>query len=125
MHFDFLLGEFDGHRNRSPQSGDIDPTRVLNHDTPDLVLLDRRYSTSANTMQQSSDWVLLFRDRIAEVWGRRQRFDDPQSEHYVAAALRIQDPRPRHGFVEWPAMPQYDQPNKTPLALAKASSIND
>jgi len=116
MHFDFLLGEFGGQRSRSLNSGPIDPDRVLEHGSPDLVLLDRRYINAVNTMQQNPNWVLLFRDRVAEIWGRSQRYNDPHSEHFFATALRVQDPRPRNGTVPWPALPQHGPPNTASLA---------
>ncbi|MCA9232287.1 MAG: hypothetical protein KDA57_16690 [Planctomycetales bacterium] len=109
MHFDFQLGEFGGSRNRSPNSGPIDATRVLTFGEPDLVLLDRHYSSAVETMQDCSDWVLLFRDRVAEIWGRRLRYDDPHSADYLPLALRVQDPRPRTGSLQWPALPVRDQ----------------
>ncbi len=122
MHFDFLLGEFGGQRSRSPNSGPIDPARVLEHGLPDLVLLDRRYANAANTMQQNPDWVLLFRDRVAEIWGRSQRYNDPHSEHFFATVLRVQDPRSRFGTVPWPALPQHDDPKTVSLAMSVATS---
>lgn len=111
MHFDFLLGEFGGRRSRSPDSGEIDGSRVLDHGLPDLVLLDRRYENPVAIMQNASaksEWVLLFRDRISEIWGRSQRYDDPLKPDYFPPALRVQDPRPRDGNVEWPAIPVRD-----------------
>ncbi len=113
MHFDFLLGEFGGRRYRSPKLGPMDGARVLKHGSPDLVLLDRRYEHSVAVMQEEAsqenpEWVLLFRDRIAEIWGRRTRYDDPLGPHFFPVALRVQDPRPRDGAVEWPALPLRD-----------------
>jgi len=110
MHFDFLLGEFGGKRFRSLDSGPLDGTRVLDYCQPDLVLVERRYKTPVGIMRAASTgenrrWVLLFRDRIAELWGRRDRYDDPASPHYFPVASRLQDPRPRDGAVQWPAMP--------------------
>jgi len=119
-HFDFLLGEHDGHRNRSPNSGPLDATRVLEHSSPDLVLIDRQYDHSVNTMKQHPAWVLLFRDRVAEIWGRRRQVNDPQSKHFFPIALRLQDPRPREGAIEWPALPQRDKPE--PLTLSATTS---
>jgi hypothetical protein len=110
MHFDFLLGEFGGNRCRSPQSGPLDGSRVLDYGSPDLVLLDRRYEESVAVMQaeavaENPEWVLLFRDRVAELWGRASRYDDPHSPDYFPLVARVQDPRPRDGAVPWPAFP--------------------
>lgn len=114
MHFDFLLGEFGGNRSRSPQSGPVDGSRVLEYGSPDLVLLDRRYEESVAVMQakaaeEDPDWVLLFRDRVAELWGRADRYDDPRSPDYFPLAVRVQDPSPREGAVPWPAFPERDR----------------
>jgi hypothetical protein len=111
MHFDFLLGEFDGKRSRSPSSGPIDGSRVLKYGSPDLVLLDRRYEESVAVMRDevdkdSPEWVLLYRDRIGELWGRADRYDKPSSGHYFPVAARVQDASPRDGAVQWPALPR-------------------
>ena len=111
MHFDFLLGEHAGMRHRSPNSGPIDGERVLEYQSPDLVLLDRRYEESVAVMRaqadkKNPDWVVLYRDRVAEVWGRAERYDNPHSEHYLPVAARLQDASSRDGWVPWPAFPQ-------------------
>jgi len=110
MHFDFLLGEHEGLRHRSEASGTIDGTRVLEFGSPDLVLIDRSYDQPVQIMQDKSqqddpEWVLLYRDRVADLWGRSDRYDDPTNPNHFPAALRLQDPRPRDGSVPWPAMP--------------------
>lgn len=114
MHFDFLLGEFGGNRCRSPQSGPVDGSRVLDYRSPDLVLLDRRYEESVAVMQAKAaagrpEWVLLYRDRVAELWGRATRYDDPHSADYFPRAARVQDPSPREGAVPWPAFPERNE----------------
>jgi len=110
MHFDFLLGEFGGKRCRSPQSGPVDGSRVLNFESPNLVLLDRRYEESVAVMRAEAEkvnpeWVLMYRDRIAELWGRADHYDDMNSFDYFPTAARVQDASPRDGSVQWPAMP--------------------
>lgn len=115
MHFDFLLGEFGGKRSRSPDSGPIDGTRVLDYGSPDLVLVDRRYETPVEIMKQvstrpNSEWVLLYCDRVAELWGRRTRFGDPAHSDYMPLALRVLDAGPREGSVTWPALPLRGRP---------------
>ena len=111
MHFDFLLGKFGGKRSRSPKSGPIDGSRVLEFRSPDLVLLDRRYEQSVAVMRAEADkespqWVLLFQDRIAELWGRVNRYDDLKSRHYLPVAARVRDAGPRDTAVQWPALPR-------------------
>ena len=110
MHFDFLLGEFGGNRSRSPNSGPIDGTRVLKHGSPDLVLVDRRYETpvaimKAEATRKDPEWVLLYCDRVAELWGHRDRFDDPTHADYLPLTARVLDASPREGAVQWPALP--------------------
>jgi len=122
MNFDFLLGEFGGRRYRCDDSGPLDATRVLRHGTPDLVLLDRRYAHAVSVMQeQKSCWSLLYRDRVAEIWGRRERYDMPTSSSYMPLALRVQDPRPRDGAVLWPALPTREVPGQ----LAAGAAIQE
>jgi hypothetical protein len=110
MHFDFLLGEFGGNRNRAASSGPIDTTRVLNHENPDLVLIDRHYQNAVATMKAEAtkpnpEWVLLYCDRVAELWGRAERFDNPTSPDFIASRHRVLDASPRNGTVVWPALP--------------------
>jgi hypothetical protein len=110
MHFDFQLGEAGGLRNRSPKSGAIDGRKILEHELPDLVLVDRHYGNPVKIMQAETakpapTWVLLYRDRVAELWGRSSKYADPMSPDYLPARLRIQDASPREGRVSWPAFP--------------------
>lgn len=123
MHFDFLLGEAGGRRFRGPDSGPIDGTRVLKHGDPDLVLIDRLYETPSSIMRTESEktnpeWVLLYRDRVAELWGRSSRFDDPTSHDYLPQELRVQDPGPREGAVPWPALPIHRETDHLASAIA-------
>jgi len=111
MHFDFLLGENDGRRYRSPESGPIDGTRVLKYRSPDLVLLDRSYENPVEVMRaeaarENPRWVLLYRDQAAEIWGRRDRYDDPSGPDYFPLAWRLQDLRPQDAAAQWPALPR-------------------
>jgi hypothetical protein len=110
MHFDFQLGEAGGLRNRSPKSGPIDGTKILEHESPDLVLLDRHYENSVKIMQAEAEkpipkWTLLYRDRVAELWGRSSKYADSASRDYMPPSQRVQDPRPREGQISWPAFP--------------------
>jgi hypothetical protein len=110
MHFDFLLGDFGGNRNRTANSGPIDATRVLKHENPDLVLIDRHYENAVATMKAEAtklnpEWILLYCDRVAELWGRASRYDEPSSPDFIAALHRVLDASPRVGSVAWPALP--------------------
>lgn len=110
MHFDFLAGENDGKRSRSPSSGEIDPSRVLKYRSPDLVLVDRSYEQPVDVMRAEAErdhpeWSLLYRDPVAELWGRASRYDAPDSPHYFPIAARTIDAPAVEGGVAWPALP--------------------
>ena len=110
MHFDFLLGEAGGLRNRSLQSGPIDGTKVLDFEQPDLVLIDRHYENPVAIMQAEAakaqpKWVLLYRDRVAELWGRTSKYADPNKLTFIPPHHRVQDASPREGNIPWPALP--------------------
>lgn len=102
-HFDFLIGDTRP-RVRSEQSGPIDPRRILEAGHPELVIVERRNSISVQTMQQANDeWVRLYQDPIAQVWGRRDVFADPDSPRFVSEANRLSiDSRPAY-WSPWPA----------------------
>jgi hypothetical protein len=107
-HMDFLLGEGPGiSRYRSPNSPPCDPARTLRLGNPELVLNRRANERSEAVMRDNQDrWVLLYQDRVAQVWGRRDLFDDSSSPRFLAADQRkIIHDIPR-GFVRWPALPR-------------------
>ncbi|MEM7453690.1 MAG: hypothetical protein AAF456_04970 [Planctomycetota bacterium] len=107
MHFDFLFGEGPHvQRYRSPASPPCDPTRVLRYGSPDLVL-NRRHNERTETVMEGcpSEWVLLYQDSLAQLWGRRDRYDNPDSEDYINPEDRITSERRVHGYVGWPALP--------------------
>ncbi len=110
MHFDFLLGVARGLRNRSSNSGPVDGTKVLEFEHPDLVLIDRHYENPLAIMQAEAEkpepkWVLLYRDRVAELWGRGTKYADPASTAYIPVNHRVQDASVRAGEIPWPALP--------------------
>lgn len=109
-HFDFLLGECDGLRFRSPNSGPFDREKILAHCQPDLVLIDRRYKGPTEVMHrvgagQHPAWTLLYSDSIAELWGRTSRYDDPASPHYLPPEQRTLGLRLLQARFQWPALP--------------------
>lgn len=111
MHFDFVLGDGpEGTRHRSQDSGPIDGHRVLAFADPDLVLLNRRQLNSVEVMQRQDEFVLLYQDELAQVWGRRDKFDDPNARDYIAAADRQITDNPQQGSVTWPALPKRRRP---------------
>src|SRR5688572_6617955 len=110
-HFDFLLGEMGPDmRYRDPKSGPFDPKRVLEEGRPDLVLISRHQEPSVAVMQEakeSGEWVLLYQDSLAQLWGRAERYDDPKSAYYVEPRHREVGESIQQGYVYWPAIPEY------------------
>ncbi len=111
MHFDFLLGDAEGKRSRSSKSGAINRTLVLEYGSPDLVLLDLRQDLAVEVMQAEAskphpNWVRLYQDSLAEVWGRSERYDDPVLQEYVPPQSRITRTLPAVWSVLWPALPE-------------------
>lgn len=106
MHFDFLFGHaLHMKRHRDPNSPPVDPGRVLQFESPDLVLLKRQGERTERHMYEHSDhWTLLYQDGIAQVWGRRSLYDNPSNSRYFAAEKRlIHNSRIRES-VSWPAI---------------------
>jgi hypothetical protein len=70
------------------------------------VLIDRAQTLAVETMRrQSSQWVLLYQDSLAELWGRSDKYNDPTSKSYVPASSRQITDQPQTGQVTWPALP--------------------
>lgn len=120
MNFDFLLGAHGGRRFRGADSGPIDGARVLTHGSPEMVLVDRTYPQAANVMttasaEPNSQWVLLYQDALAQLWGLREVFDDPLSPRYLPPADRVIHDTIARDAVPWPALPRRGD-NSLPLA---------
>jgi hypothetical protein len=111
-HFDFILGDVGPDiRYRDPQSGPYDPTRVLRDGNPDLVLLCRQQANSAATMEtQQEHWTLLYQDAMAQVWGRKAKYDDPASADYLPPAQREITDTQQEGSVTWPGYTWHNAP---------------
>jgi hypothetical protein len=110
-HFDFLLGEMGPDmRYRDPKSGPYDPKRVLEEGRPDLVLISRHQEPSVAVMEaekETGEWVLLYQDSLAQLWGRASRYDDPKSTYYLEPRHREIGEFTQQGFVYWPGIPKY------------------
>jgi hypothetical protein len=111
VHFDFLLGD-SGPRDRRPDAGPIDGSRALEYGHPDMVLIERRYKECVAMMQAEaakadSQWTLLYSDAVAELWGRKSRYDDPASPHYLPVANRRFDLPLLEARFQWPALPDW------------------
>ena len=109
-HFDFVLGTNAGTlRQRSTDRADV--TQTLRTGTPDLVLISRLQLPAVKVMQlQTAEWVLLYQDSLAQLWGRKSKYDDPHSPDYIAADRRALKAKLQTGFTAWPALPP--APNK-------------
>ncbi len=107
MYFDFILGESPpSGRYREPESGPFDPLRALDYESPDLVLLERqRHLEATRAIRATDDWILLYQDSLAELWGRASTYDDPASPNWLPAAARHVSDDVQEGSVSWPAFP--------------------
>ena len=106
MNFDLIIGDRPDRRFRGPNSGPFDATRVLEFGNPDLVLLDHGNDVPGiEVMEQQSDWVCLYRDGMAQLWGRAATYDDPASPLYLPPARRRIGDEEQTGVAAWPAFP--------------------
>ena len=107
QHFDFLFGDQPANqRYRDPHSS-FDPLKALEQGQPNLVLLDRGQPHSERVMTtQTERWVLLYQDSLAQLWGRRERYDDPQSPDFLPVERRRLSETLQQGHVTWPALPR-------------------
>jgi hypothetical protein len=105
MNFDFVLGMLD-RRYRGPDSPPFDDERVLSFGDPDLILINREQPHGVNVMFRNHDrWTLLYQDKIAQLWGRASKFNDPGSTGYIAPDQRRITEDEQEGTVTWPALP--------------------
>ncbi|MCA9030440.1 MAG: hypothetical protein KDA66_06495 [Planctomycetaceae bacterium] len=106
IYFDFILGSGTQQRYRSPNSPPLDPTRALTYESPELILISREQAESIEVLEQhSDDWALLYQDSLAQIWGRRDVFGNPESPRYFPEFNRQITNEPQEGYVSWPAMP--------------------
>jgi hypothetical protein len=108
MHFDFILGDLgSAGRFRKPESSPLDGNRVLEYRDPDLVLLNRFQPNSPLVMEkQSEKWTLLYQDKVAQLWGRADKYDAPHHPDYIPSQERSITDTPQVGSVTWPALPK-------------------
>lgn len=121
MNFDFVIfDEGPDIRFRGKHSGPVNPTRVLEFGSPELVLISRRQHPAVQIMSsQTENWCILYQDEIAQLWGIKSRFDDPTSSSFIASSQRVITDREQDGSVTWPALPQKTRtPEHSKSALA-------
>ncbi len=121
IYFDFWMGTPDSRvRYRSPKSGPFDPSKALTFRHPDLVLLCRHQLPSVRIMQEhASLWTLLYQDDLAQIWGRSDRFANPQHPDFVPAEQRQISDTIQEGNVSYPAFPI---PNAQPTRTSSSRS---
>jgi hypothetical protein len=105
LNLDFMMGDHERFRNRSPETGSFQADRILDLGDPNLALVDRQRSDCVRTIEQRSDWVLLYQDAVAQVWGRRSIYDDPANPDYIPAAARAISDATQVGWAAYPACP--------------------
>jgi hypothetical protein len=105
IHFDFVIGDLPGYRWRDPASPPFDAGRALELGRPDLVLIRRESPHAIETLRARPEWVLLYQDDLAQLWGRRDRYDDSASPSYLPPSERELTDRPQSGWAAWPAFP--------------------
>ena len=108
MYFDFEIGDMPlTMRRRSPQSPPVDGSRILEYKHPNLVLIDRRDPYPVNVMEQHRDeWTVLYQDSVAQLWGRRDMYDNTQHPTYLPPEERVIGDAQQTGAVPWPALPR-------------------
>jgi hypothetical protein len=75
-------------------------------------------AVSEQTMRQQDDeWVLLYQDALAQVWGRSDRYASVTSPHYLPPRHRRISDAAQVGSVNWPALPDREKPSRN-LACA-------
>lgn len=107
INFDLMLGDSPTLRWRGKNSPPFDGGhRVLEYRRPDLVLVSRFQEHSTYVMQRHTDeWVLLYQDKLAQLWGRKSRYDNPASPDFIPVARRSISDAPQEGYASWPAIP--------------------
>ena len=108
LHFDWLFSDGPNVvRNRSPKSPVCDPLRVLRLNDPEVVINRRSGElTEAHMKMAKADWALLYQDSIAQVWGRRDIYDNPSSVKFIPGDQRQVSDRHVTGNTPWPALPR-------------------
>lgn len=108
FHFDFLSGDAsDRGRCRGVASPPFDPTAILAYGNPELAVLRRHQENSTHFIARQSDrWCLLYQDAIAQVWGLKSKFDDPESANFVPPTQRKITEQQPQGIAAWPALPK-------------------
>ncbi|QDU35817.1 hypothetical protein Mal4_00990 [Maioricimonas rarisocia] len=105
IYFDFLFGADSTHpRHRSTLSGPVDPARALSWSEPDLLIVSRRQRPPLRTIHaHANNWVLVYQDELSQIWGRKDRYGDSASPHYLPPTSRRVCDVVQSGWAAWPA----------------------
>lgn len=105
MNGDFAMGHLVS-RHRRPDVP-FDDDLVLEQGAPNLVLISREQVHAVNVMFRNADqWCLLYQDKLAQLWGRSSRYDDPEGPDYISPDERSINNDEQEGKVAWPAYPE-------------------
>jgi hypothetical protein len=110
VNLDFMMGDSPRWRNRSLETGPFQADRVLDMGNPNLALIDRQRPGCVRVIEGRPDWILLYQDALAQVWGRKSVYDDPSQADYLPQSLREISDEPQAGWAAYPALPMAQQP---------------
>lgn len=105
--FDFWLGTDDPRqRFRSPNAPPFNPAAALELNRPDLVLISRHQRPSVRIMeQQSHNWILLYQDSLAQLWGRRSEYESDNNFSERSRLKPCVSDEHQTGETSFPALP--------------------
>jgi hypothetical protein len=105
-HFDFVMGQVGPDMRYRGPNNPFSATRALESGHPDLVLISRLQKPSVEVMEgEGKNWVLLYQDQLAQVWGRSSKYGDPKSPSFLPPSRREIGDAKQAGFARWPAIP--------------------
>lgn len=106
MYFDFAVGQSPERHRVSDRP--FEAHRFLVHETPNLLVIDRAQLHACQTIQRlKHEWTMLYRDSLAEIWGRRDIYDDSTRDTYISPADRDLHGKLQSGSVAWPGFPRF------------------
>ncbi|MEW4489898.1 hypothetical protein AB1L42_17575 [Thalassoglobus sp. JC818] len=105
VYFDFFFGEnYPGKRHRSKNSEPISPDRALSFHDPELFVISRLQHPTISTMKKhSEDWVRIYQDELAEIWGRRDFLQAQYPDELLANAKNANSVESTDRVTPWPA----------------------
>ncbi|WP_146511830.1 hypothetical protein [Thalassoglobus neptunius] len=125
VYFDFFFGEnYEGKRYRSQNSEPISKDRALTFHDPELFVISRLQQPTLSTMNDhSEDWVRIYQDELAEIWGRRDFLASQYSDVMLASSENANRPETANGVTPWPAFLDNSQNPTEPDSEQTATAI--